>query len=216
MRIVKLHELIFAILFSALIIGTDGAAQASETFILDKERTHIGFDVSYLIVSRVRGRFDDFHGSFVIDHDHPEKNRADIVIKTGSVDTGIKARDEELRSPAFFDTDRHPVMVFHSQKIELGPDNTGLVTGNLTLLGVTRPVTLNLVRIPGAQKDNSTEGERFADGFRVTGKIKRSDFGMNAYLKPIGNSVTLYLCYGRIKCSGEDAYEKEQRKRYNE
>ena len=197
-----------------IVVSTCGMAHAApEKFILDKDHTYVGFDVSYMLFARVSGRFDDFQGSFIIDRQHPENNRADIIIKTGSVDTGVKSRDENIRGPGLFNAERHPTMVFHSKSIKLDSDNRGLIVGELTLLGVTKPVTLDLVRIPGL---NSKEGQEksFAGGFKVTGKIKRSDFGMNAYIKPIGNTVTLYVCYDMIKCGDEDTNQEQIKPQY--
>jgi polyisoprenoid-binding protein YceI len=205
-----------AILTVVFAVIATGAIAAPEKFILDKDHTYVGFDVSYLILARVSGRFDDFQGSFVINREHPEKNRADIIIKTGSVNTGIKTRDEDIRGPGLFNANRHPTMVFHSQKIELGPDNTGVMNGDLTLLGITKPVTMDIFRIPDPKFKGSGKDESFAGGFKATGKIKRSDFGMNAYIRPIGNTVTLYVCYNMIECGGEDTDQKKIKPRYND
>lgn len=206
----------YSFLIITFVAATSVTAHASpEKFSLDKNHTYVGFDVSYLIVARVSGRFDDFQGSFVIDREHPEKNRADIIIKTGSVDTGIKAWDEDIRGPGLFDTAHYPTMVFHSKKIEMGLDNTGLITGDLTLLGITKPVTMDIVRVPDLKFKGPGKDESFAGGFKAIGKIKRSDFGMNAYIKPIGNTVTLYVCYNMVKCGGENANQEEIKPKYN-
>lgn len=209
----KLFGAIFTVVF--VVIAT-GAMAAPEKFSLDRENTYVGFDVSYLVLARVSGRFDDFQGSFVINREHPEKSRADIIIKTGSVNTGIKTRDEDIRGPGLFNAHRHPTMVFHSNNIELGPDDTGVMTGDLTLLGITRPVTMDIVRVPDPAFQGEGREESFSGGFRVTGKIRRSDFGMNAYIKPIGNIVTLHVCYGMIKCGGEGTNQKKIKPKYNE
>ncbi len=208
---------LFNILLIITFVAASSVAQAApEKFILDKNHTYVGFDVSYLIVARVSGRFDDFQGSFIIDREHPEKNRADIIIKTGSVDTGIKTRDEDIRGPGLFNAVQYPTMVFHSNKIELGPDNTGVMTGNLTLLGITKPVTMNIVRIPDLKFNGPGKDKSFAGGFKVTGKIKRTDFGMNAYIRPIGNTVTLYVCYDMVKCGGENTNQEKIKPKYND
>ncbi|PJB73739.1 MAG: hypothetical protein CO093_00110, partial [Alphaproteobacteria bacterium CG_4_9_14_3_um_filter_47_13] len=124
---------------------------AAEKRILDRENTLVLFNVSYLIFARVGGRFDDFKGSFIMDRQYPEKNYADISIQTTSVNTGFETRDAEIRS--LFNTSRYPIMLFHSNMIEIAPDNTGQITGYLTLRGITRPVMLDLVKVPG--KDRS-------------------------------------------------------------
>lgn len=180
------------------------ARPVSETFSLDKNHTYVGFDVSYLIVLRAIGRFNDFEGSFVIDREYPENNRADIIIKTSSVDTGVELQNKDIRGPGLFNTAHHPTMTFHSKSIKFNADNTGRITGDLTLLGITKPITLDIVRVPHTSDLQDTDKDKnFADGFKVTGKIKRSDFGMNAFIRPIGNTVTLLVCYRLPTCHGE-------------
>lgn len=211
-RFMRLWGAIVAVAFA---VTAYRAVAAPEKFILNKDHTYVGFDVSYLILARVSGHFDDFQGSFVINPEHPEKNRADIIIKTGSVNTGIKTWDEDIRGPGLFNAIQYPTMVFHSQKVEMETDNSGVLTGHLTLLGITKPVTMDIVRIPDPAFKGTGMDDSFAEGFKVTGKIKRSDFGMNAYIRPIGNTVTLYVCYDMIKCGGEDTNQEKIKPRYN-
>lgn len=199
------------------ILATDGAARAAqERFALDRSQTYIGFDVSYFLLIRIKGQFNDFEGIFVIDREHPENNRADIVIKTASIDTGVESRNRDIRGPALFDADKYPEMIFHSDKIEIGPDNTGTITGDLTLRGVTKPVALDIIRVPDVRARGSGENNAFSDGFMVTGKIKRSDFGMNDYIVPIGDVVTLFVCYKLDKCNISYIQQKETKRRYND
>ncbi len=200
----------FAALLITMLLITSGtyASGVAEKFSFDKDHTTVGFNVSYLLLARVSGRFDDFKGSFVIDHENPENSRADIVIQTASVDTGIKARDADIRGPGLFNADRYPTMVFHSDKIEMITNDTGRMTGDLTLLGITKPVTLDLVKMPGQDKS-------LINGYKVTGQIKRSDYGMNAFIRPIGNVVTLLVCYNMEECSSGDTDQNKAKPRYN-
>lgn len=130
----RFGTLLLATLF---IVGSAQSCLAAETFILDHDHTTIGFNVSYLLVSNVSGQFDDFKGSFIIDRENHENSRADIIIQTASVDTGIKARHADIRGPGLFNAALYPTMVFHSSAMLVGPDNTGQITGDLTLLGMT-------------------------------------------------------------------------------
>ncbi len=180
----------------ALTLITSGAhaSGSTEKFTLDKEHTTVGFSVRYLIFAKVKGQFKDFKGTFVIDPEQPDNNRVDITVQTASVRTGIKTRDEDIRGPGLFNAAIHPTMTFHSNIIEMRDNNTGRIKGNLTLLGITKPIILDLVKTAGADQNLSS-------GFKVTGKIKRSDFGMNAYVQPIGNTVTLLVCYNTRECT---------------
>lgn len=199
----------FSTIWTTLLILAVGAnnASAAEKFSLNKDYTSIRFTVNYLLVLKVNGQFNDFMGSFVIDREHPEKSRADIIIQTASVETGIDLRDSEIRGPLLFNADRYPTMVFRSRKIEITSDNTGQITGDLTLLGITKPVTLNLVQSLGKDKN-------FVYGFKLTGQIKRSEFGMNAFMT-IGNVVTLLVCYNVTDCAIEEAQQINAKSRYN-
>jgi polyisoprenoid-binding protein YceI len=191
------------------------AQPGSEKFSLSKDLTYIGFDVSYLLLFRATGRFNDFDGVFIIDHVHPEGSRADIIIKTTSVSTGDKLRDSDIRGPALFDAEKYPEMVFHSDKVQIGSDNKGFITGALTLRGVTRPVTMKIIRVPGVSAPENTREKSFSDGFLVTGEIKRSDFGMNNYIRPIGDIVTLYVCYKLEKCDSLYTQNRKTTYQYN-
>lgn len=200
----RFGTLLLATLF---IVGSAQSCLAAETFILDHDHTTIGFNVSYLLVSHVSGQFDDFKGSFIIDRENHENSRADIIIQTASVDTGIKARDADIRGPGLFNAALYPTMVFHSSAMLVGPDNTGQITGDLTLLGITKPVRLDFVKVPG--KDES-----LTNGYKVIGQIKRSDFGMNAFVRPIGNVVTLLVCYNVEICTTDN--KQRDKPRYNQ
>ena len=208
----------FRIILAAVLVMMAASASAQPVpgkYSLDKDLTHVGFHVGYFLVLRVTGRFDDFGGAFVIDRAHPENNRANIVIQTASVDTGVESRNRHIRGPGFFNATQYPDMTFTSDNIELGPDNMGEIRGSLTLRGVTKPVTLHLVRIPAA--NGARSGSGFADGFVVTGKIDRSDFGMTDDVAPVGNIVTLFLCYKAETCGGMDnTRRKNAESRYNQ
>jgi polyisoprenoid-binding protein YceI len=101
-------------------------------------------------------------------------------------------------------------MFFHSNQIEFGPENTGVIKGNLTLRGVTRSVTLEFVRAVDVNATASRDSINFSDGLAVKGKIKCSDFGMNESLGPIGDIVTLLVCYRVENCISAFAQPKRE------
>lgn len=178
------------------------ACPAAEIFNLNSDNTTVGFSVSYLVLTNVTGHFKDYDGSFVIDNQHPENSRADLIIKTASVDTGDTDRNIEIRGKSLFDVKNYPTMTFHSRSIEMFSDVVGQIKGDLTLLGITKPVILDFTKIQNVAiaKSNSV-----ADGFNIIGTIKRSDFGMNAFDWAIGNTVTLYACYNIAVCNSDTA-----------
>lgn len=123
-------------------------------------------------ISRFMGRFNDIAGDLVVDT--PEKSRIKVDIKTDSVDTKHEGLDKHLKSPDFFNAVQFPTMSFTSTAISLNPSGEGSVAGNLTLRGVTKPVTFKLKQIGVG---NGPRGDTRV-GYVATSVIKRSDFGI--------------------------------------
>ena len=132
------------------------------------------FEVGHLGgVSRFMGRFRDMSGELVVDA--PEKSRVKVEIKTDSVDSNHDGLDKHLKSPDFFSAVQFPVMSFTSTGVSLNPAGEGTLAGQLTLRGVTKPVTFKLRHV-GTGK--GMRGEQRV-GYVATGTIKRTDFGVN-------------------------------------
>lgn len=215
MKILKITNIILTAIFVLFLTGT-AAWAAPVKFSLNKDNTYIGFEVSYMLLMRVTGHFNDFEGSLIIDRKNSENNHADLVVKTASVDAGNESRNKDIRGPALFNTDQYPEMLYRSDIIEIGEGNKGLITGHLTLLGVTRPVIMDLIRIPAAQTKEIRSDNDFSDGFMATGTIKRSDFGMNESSGAIGNVITLFVCYKLEECNNINMQPKEAEPQYNQ
>ncbi|HVO49392.1 MAG TPA: YceI family protein [Thermoanaerobaculia bacterium] len=161
--------LAFALAFSA-----SPARAEKETFVLDKNHTEIGFKVRHF-VSKVGGHFGKFDGTIVLDRTKPEESSVELRIEAASIDTGNPNREKHLNSPDFFDTAKYPEITFKSTKVTPKGKDVFDVTGDLTIRGVTKPVTLN-VTANGFASDG--RGGQKA-GFDVTGKLNRRDFGVN-------------------------------------
>lgn len=188
-------------------LGVAHECLAAEKFILDNADTIIRFNVNYLILTSISGHFNDFTGSFVIDRDNPKNSSVDIVIQTDSVDTGFAARDSEISGPGLFNSAFYPEMHFHSHIFEIGSeDNTGHIIGDLSLHGVTKPMILDLYQVAG---------KRNTVGFVVTGQIKRSDFGISGFMIPVGNIVTLLVCYNVQDCKPPYTKSEMYKPQYN-
>src|SRR5580692_11989347 len=119
------------------------SASAADTFAIDKAHSSIGFQVRHLF-SNVPGKFDDFTGTIQFDEANPEQSSVEVNIKTASIDTGVKMRDDDLRSPNFFDATKFPETTFKSTSVKRTGENTADVTGNLTMHGVTKEVVLKV------------------------------------------------------------------------
>jgi polyisoprenoid-binding protein YceI len=164
-----LAPLALTLLFSAA-----SARAEKETFVLDKNHTQIGFKVRHF-VSKVGGRFGKFDGAITLDRAKPEESSVELKIEAASIDTGNPNREKHLNSPDFFDTAKYPEITFKSTKVAAKGKDTFDVTGDLTMRGVTKPITLTVVANGFAS--DGTGGVKA--GFDVTGKLNRKDFGVN-------------------------------------
>jgi polyisoprenoid-binding protein YceI len=168
-------------------VNPDLAALTGE-YTIDPSHTTIGFVARHAMVTNVKGKFLDFSGSLGLDGTDPARSTASIDVKMDSIDTGSADRDGHLKSSDFFRTDEFPTMTFRSTKAEaLGGDDYR-ITGDLTILGTTRPLTIDL-EFNGAAKD-PFGNERV--GFEGKAEILRSEWGLtwNAALETGGVLVS--------------------------
>lgn len=178
------------------------AAAAADTYTLDPYHSWLSFKVDHVGLAMVHGRFEKFGGKFTIDRAAKTGN-VDLTVETASIDTGDndkgsrpRSRDEHLRSPDFFNTAEFPRMTYRSTKVIFNGDVPATVEGNLTLLGVTRPVTLQVVRF----KCNPPSGnapERCGGDAR--GSLKRSEFGMKRSIPAVGDEIALEIGFEASK-----------------
>jgi polyisoprenoid-binding protein YceI len=150
------------------------SACAADTFVFDKAHSTIGFQVRHLF-STVPGKFDDFTGTINYDEANPENSSVEVTIKTASVNTGVKMRDDDLRSPNFFDAAKYPEITFKSKSVKMTGNNTADVTGDLTMHGVTKEVVLKveLLGKGAGQKPGSV-----VSGWNAATALKRADYGL--------------------------------------
>lgn len=175
-----------------LSIGAAAPAAAAD-FKLDPDHTMAVFVVNHLGYSNMIGRFNDVSGTFSFDPATPEKAKISMAIDTASVDTDHKRRDDHLRGPDFFNSQEFPEMTFESTKVDVTGERTGKVTGDLTLLGVTKPVTLDVTFNKMEPHPLPPYNKVLTAGFSVRGTIKRSDFGMTYFLPAVGDEIQLML-----------------------
>jgi polyisoprenoid-binding protein YceI len=143
------------------------------TYLLDKAHTTVSFVARHMMVSKVRGHFNEFEGKIVVGED-PTLSEVEVTIDVASIDTREPQRDAHLKSPDFFEAEKWPKMTFTSTRVHGGPGDWK-VTGDLTIRDVTRPVTLDLEFL-GASPD-PWGGKRI--GFTATTTIDRTDFGLS-------------------------------------
>jgi polyisoprenoid-binding protein YceI len=147
---------------------------ALTTWSIDPAHSHVEFAVKHLMISTVKGRFGAVRGTVRTDEADPAKGQVEVEIDADSIDTKEAQRDAHLKSADFFDVEKFPKITFKSTRIDGVNGDSFTLTGDLTIHGVTRPVTL-AVTSEGRGKD-PWGGERA--GFSATGKIKRSEFGL--------------------------------------
>jgi polyisoprenoid-binding protein YceI len=151
------------------------SALAAETYVVDKAHSEAKFEISHLI-SRVSGKFNDVSGKITGDPANASSSSVEFTIKAASIDTGNENRDKHLRTPEFFDAEKFPEITFKSTAIKpTAKKNLYEVTGDLTMKGVTKRVTLP-VEFRGFGKDPS--GNTRA-GFTVKTTLNRKDYGIN-------------------------------------
>jgi polyisoprenoid-binding protein YceI len=143
---------------------------------LDPDETQVEFSARHLAMMTVRGHFTDVSATGEIDPQHPERSSVRAIIQTHSIHTNSEARDNDLRSAYFLDVENYPVITFESTSVRSVIEGRYTVTGNLTIKGNTRPVTLELTEY-GEFNDPDGIGHRIAYGAR--GKIRRRDFGLS-------------------------------------
>lgn len=161
-------------LVAVLIAGLTVSASAAE-YKIDRVHSNVGFAVTHLGVSKVKGNFGEFEGTVVFDPADVAKSSVEVTIDVNSVDTQAEGRDKHLKSPDFFAADSFPTITFKSTSVTPKDDKNFEVTGDLTMRGVTKPVTL-AVEVVGLMNDPGM-GQRA--GFVAKGKLNRKDFGVN-------------------------------------
>ncbi|WP_394280862.1 YceI family protein [Corynebacterium sp.] len=145
------------------------------TFDLDPAHTTIGFTARHAMVTKVRGKFDEFESTVVVDQENPANTKAEATIKAASVDSGNEDRDNHVKGDDFFAVDKYPEIKFSSTEFNLGEDGTGTVTGDLTIRDTTKPVTLD-VEVFGVEEDPFGNTRV---GFEASTQINRKDFGVD-------------------------------------
>jgi polyisoprenoid-binding protein YceI len=159
------------------------------TYQIDPQHTTVQFKVRHLMIAYVRGVFAKFSGSVDFDPANPGATRIDVTIDAASIATPEAARNEHLKGADFFDTANHPAMTFRSKSVAAAGEGAYNVTGDFTLRGVTKDVTLRVQNVTGETKDPWGNLRR---GCEASARISRKDFGMtfNAPLESGGVLVS--------------------------
>ncbi|MCP8686460.1 YceI family protein [Marinobacterium sedimentorum] len=167
-----------------------GPLYAAE-YAIDTEGAHasVNFRANHLGFSWVTGRLEKFDGSFNYDAADPNSASVAITIEAASVNTNQAERDKHLRSAEFLDAATYPEITFISTSYKTNGDGTGVLKGDLSLHGITKPVTINVTRV--GEGDDPWGGYRA--GFKGTAELKLKEFGINYNLGPAAETIYLDL-----------------------
>jgi len=195
---------------AAALAAIAAAPAAAETFRVDLKHSSFVFVANHIGYTDVYGFFRDWGGEFTFDPKAPESTKVRIEVKTASIDTndgrlqaqgGVRGRDEHLRSADFFNAKEFPTMVFESTKVEKTGEKTGKLHGNVTLLGVSKPVVFDVTFNKVAPHPVPAYNKVLTAGFTITGTIKRTDWGMKFGVPAVSDEVKLMI--------GVEAQEKK-------
>ena len=162
----------------------------SGRYAVEPSHTQLLFSVSHMGFSTYYGQFSNLHGSLELDASNPVRSRFEIHVPVSSVSTTSDKLTGELKSDAWLDAAADPEITYRSTRVTPIGHSYALVYGNLTLHGVTRPLALK-VRLVGAGVNPLDK--KYTVGFDLSGTIRRSDFGVKAYVPLIGDVVTLTI-----------------------
>ena len=176
-------------------------ARAADVYDLDQSHFSIVFSVSHMKMSYTYGMFRQANARVTLDHENPSATQFQMAINAESIDTNNDGRDKHLKGPDFFDAATYPAITFKSTTVVLGNEPNRIVyqvTGNLTMHGVTRQVTLPIELLgegpgPGGQGQHA--------GFLTQTELKRSDFGMTKFLEneTVGDPIGITVSFEGIK-----------------
>lgn len=179
---------LFAASVFALVAST--SAFAADTYKLDAGHTSVTFQYTHFGFSHPTGKFMNAVGSVTLDDATPANSSVEVSFDINGINTGVAALDTHLKSADFFDAAKFPTANFKSTKVVQTSATTADVTGDLTIHGVTKPVTL---KVTLNKKDVHPMMKKVDAGFTATGTINRSDFGMGNYVPAVSDQVDLYI-----------------------
>jgi len=171
----------------ALVLAATTVLAEVETYKFDKAHTLIGFRIRH-VLTKVEGRFKNFDGTIWIDRANPSASKVELTIQTASIDTGVDARDQDLRSANYFDADKYSTIAFKSTKVEPKGNDLYDVTGEFTMHGVTKTI-----KVPVKSFGFAKMGKTDKAGFEVALTLNRKDYGIEKGTPVVGDDVELNI-----------------------
>ena len=178
---------------AALILALPAPALAAVNWRIDPSRTHIAFAIDAIGYPQTHGQFRQFTGRISVDFAHPDKSSVSFHVQSQSVDVGSTSFDDYLRSGAFLNSSRFPSIDFVSTSVAKLNDHTVRVNGELTLLGVTRPLSVDVA----VQREGADGAQKLA--FLAKTNIDRLEFGMNSGFPLVSRDVQLVISSAAVQ-----------------
>ncbi|MEM7222311.1 MAG: YceI family protein [Pseudomonadota bacterium] len=184
------------LLFGLVATGITGPASAAESYFLDKEHSEIRFYYSHGGVSEQSGEFLSFKGDAVFDREDFAKSSVSIEIAAASVTSGVPHLDGQLKNSYYFSVKEHPTITYQSREVRQVGERHALIFGDLTIRGVTKPVTLEVElrhdgEHPVGQSIAFYKGQWI--GIHATASVLRSEFGMTSYIPVISDRILIEI-----------------------
>lgn len=182
----KKHLFTLSLGITAMAIQASAVQAEPVDYAVDEGHAYVVFFADHLGFSRFPGTFNTINGTISFDEANPENSSVSVSFPANTVDMNHDVLNEKLLGENFFQVEQYPEISFESNSIEVTGENTGVVTGNLTLLGVTKEVALNTTF---NKKAYNQHAQGMTVGFSAEGTLNRSDFGMDYLLPGIGDDV---------------------------
>lgn len=182
------------LLLTAVLCALGPHVRGADTYQIDPVHSSVVFSIKHVGVTNFHGSFNEINGTVIFDAADPSKSIVQLSVPVQSVDTRHPKRDGHLKSPDFFNAEKFPAVTFKSTKVE-GSGDVFKVTGDFTLLGVTKPITVDFKRGPDGK---GMQGE-IRGGGETRFTIKRSDYGMTFMPDMLGDEVGLVISLEGIK-----------------
>ncbi len=184
-----LKSVLSASAFAFALLSFSAPAFAADTYTLEPTHTSVTFQYTHFGFSHPTGKFMNAVGTVTLDDATPANSSVEVSFAIDGVNTGVPKLDEHLKSADFFDAAKFPTATFKSTRVEPTSATTAKVTGDLTLHGVTKPVTLDVT----LNQKGPNMMKKLTAGFTAKGTINRSDFGISTYVPAVSDQIDLYI-----------------------
>jgi polyisoprenoid-binding protein YceI len=190
-----LNKILLSLSSTLVLAGMGATSRGADLYKVDPVHSSVVFRVKHFGVVNVYGRFNEISGTISFDKENPSKSAVDFSVPVESVDTHVQKRDQHLKSPDFFNAKQFPVITFKSKEVKKTDEDTYEMTGDFTLHGVTKSLTIEFKK-GGEAKGMQNE---YRSGGETQFTIKRSEYGMNFMLNGVGDEVNVMVAIEGVR-----------------